>query len=181
MSSFCVCYLLLGMGPAIKSGLLPQWDSTGENSCFICKWLSTGGSFHVMDRGLYSLPISVLGSQLMQTYAGPVPVATVYELIHALVQLCLEIHVFQWSPSPQAFTFSLAPLLFWKSPWPREGGFDVGIPFMTENPKVSLSAHWLWVSVPICYRTECLWWWMSKAHITHLTEVIKSHFIVMSL
>ena len=65
----CVGYLLLGMWSCLKNGLCMQQVSVGENSFFICKWLSIKENvwFRNGDLGLF---LSVLGLYLRINYAG---------------------------------------------------------------------------------------------------------------
>lgn len=113
---------------------------------------------------MYPLLLSVLVPRLVQTQAGPVRAAPV----SVSSDECLS----YWFRGPYLISVPIPFVLYICSassstgfPEPWEERFDGGILF---RPKSStLHSVWLWVSpsVPICWRTNLLWWWLSKALI----------------
>lgn len=66
MSSFSNRHFLLGMHPSCRSGLSPS-------KIFICKWLSVGDCFEVLDGDfLYLLPSSLLAPHPVQNHEGSI-------------------------------------------------------------------------------------------------------------
>lgn len=73
----CVDHLLLGMGPALKSGLLPNETPLEKTNLSLFKCLSIGESFRVWDGGMRLLLLFILEPHLVQSLAGPMHTASV--------------------------------------------------------------------------------------------------------
>lgn len=118
MSLFCVGYLLLGTGPALKCGLYPQWDSIGENGCFpFSSWKSVGDSFLVKEEDSCSRPLPALGPCVAWTCASPVLADSFCAFIWVSILFCLEDTVALVSLLPTGCSVSLSaefPLLWWE-------------------------------------------------------------------
>lgn len=72
----CVDHLLLGMGPALKSGLLPSETPIEKTNLSLFKCLSIGEGFRVWDGGMCLL-LFILEPHLVQSLAGPMHTALV--------------------------------------------------------------------------------------------------------
>lgn len=147
MSLFSVGHLL-GMQLSFKISLFAQWDSLGANwFFFICKHLSFGDWFWVMDYDMHAHLLSALGLHLVQT------VQTLWMLPQSLwVHMCTDsvnwvVLVSLMSSVPSA-PYSLSASSSTEFPHPQEEGFDGYILFRGEYSKVSHSLHILfWVSI----------------------------------
>lgn len=162
LTSFWAGHLLLCKGSALNSGLLPHWDSLGENFFFffVCRWLLIGDSVRLNDG--YMCLLSALGLNLVWTHAGPVPEATVS--VSSYIRICV-VHVCLEGLDFLVFSTSLAlnlfPPLFPQVPWAWRGR----IWWMGRCSSVFHSAYCLAVFFYICsllLQGKFLWWWLWK-------------------
>lgn len=110
---------MLGMGPALTCDLYTLWDSIGENSLFLCEWLSIRDRFLGRDG---STCLSAPSHRLR-----PVRTASLCEFMYAPVLLCPGKHGFLGGIHHFWPLISVC-LLFWTVPRALRGGFDRTIP-----------------------------------------------------